>query len=563
MRINGGRLQKSTSESELATEAECPNDGERWKVAQNCFHVDGCAYVPKSEFAKLEDFPELQKHAGNCLKESTLLEDMPLGIEVTDEASPSKGESFRFKTKTSAVGDRWIALADLCGVGQPWTDASCTNMCPAKLKWKQCIARRGCVYAYASNKKKAKVPKGIRAALEPVFGDCVAANGLIGSSHDGTKFLDWPKSSAEQRKKPFSDGGILVKGADPITGKGMKMLLSFPPEPQGVAGPVDKAKACKEGVDATRPVPASSWPSSAHKTEHLLQSCRCEHWRTVAEMGPVSEMRTDYQFAQQAPDAFMQVDYGCWRNVLSKELRMPVQFEYIASADTGNHKRSHSFPLDTTPGLLEWQHPLWSRSNKYGAPYDVGHLVMANHFDGSGELIHATNLMTNVLPQLGDMNRFAWLSTEYITECAREGADKENVFVMGGCVWPDAEGDREYIPGFEKMERETKYNPVSYKIAIPDFCWKVLSTKKRGHVAFYMPNTVASRISKAAGPGKDGVEIGLTALSQFVVSLSELEGLLKERQTPQTFGDESTHKSYKPSAQEMEWSGWSLRCDKK
>jgi DNA/RNA endonuclease G (NUC1) len=254
------------------------------------------------------------------------------------------------------------------------------------------------------------------------------------------------------------------------------------------------------------------------------------------------------------------IEYGCWRNVLSKELRMPVQFEYIATADTGNKARSDKFSLDETPGVPEWEPPGWARSDKYGIPYDVGHLVMANHFDGYKELIVATNLMTNVVPQLGNMNRFAWLATEYITECAREGPNKENVFVVGGCVWPE---EPEHISGFEKMQRVTRKNPVPYYIKIPDYCWKVISTKNRGHLAFYIPNTDEARITKKTSKGPDGVQEGLTALNQFVVSVSELEKKLSDRQTPQSFSlgpGAQFNKEYKPSPTQMAEAGWSLAC---
>merc|ERR1712048_1356730 len=113
-----------------------------------------------------------------------------------------------------------------------------------------------------------------------------------------------------------------------------------------------------------------------------------------------------------------------------------------------------------------------------------------------------------------DMNRYAWLATEYITECAREGSGKENVFVLGGCVWPERP---ESIPGFDKMAK------AGYKLLVPDYCWKVLSAPRRGHVAFYIPNTPEAKISKSAVLGPTGVERGLEELSKFVISLTELE----------------------------------------
>jgi DNA/RNA endonuclease G (NUC1) len=276
---------------------------------------------------------------------------------------------------------------------------------------------------------------------------------------------------------------------------------------------------------------------------------------------------------------------------------MPVQFEYIARADEDNCPRSQSFPLDETQGMEEWQPPGWRQSYKYGSPWEVGHLVPANHFDSYKELIDATNLMTNVVPQLGDMNKRAWLATEYITECARQDTEKENVFVMGGCVW-DEEKPKDLLKEVTNPNEamKNKFSRHNYKLFIPDYCWKVLSTPNRGHVAFYIPNNKEARISIKIGE-IDGVEEGLTALSEFVVSVNELEEHLEGRQMSQKFTlpeyekkdyedkdyrqickkirsqmpqkqyenkdyDECI-KDYKPTAEQMQQSGWSLKCDKK
>ena len=121
--------------------------------------------------------------------------------------------------------------------GSPRNTYECASMCPAQLGWQKCIARHGCVYAYSSN-KVSHLPKAHRAALKPVFGDCVAANGLIGSSPVGT---EWKSTASD---------GIKVKAWDTATEKATKMYLSFPAEPEVVAEPEEEARACEEGVDA-------------------------------------------------------------------------------------------------------------------------------------------------------------------------------------------------------------------------------------------------------------------------------------------------------------------------
>lgn len=297
--------------------------------------------------------------------------------------------------------------------------------------------------------------------------------------------------------------------------------------------------------------PASVWPRVAKRVSRVLQSCRRSYWQRVQDMGGVRKVATDYRFVSLHPSEFLQVEYGCWRNILSKSLRMPVQFEYLASSDLGNYPRTDVFNLNQTQGLLEWQPPHWAKSDKYGEPYDVGHLVAANHFDSDAELIEATNFMTNVVPQFADLNRYAWLVTEMITECAREGDGNENVFVIGGCVWPENPKPIEVIGKMEK---------VGYQILIPDFCWKIIATPRRGHVAFWIPNTSKAKISKSKKLGKNGVQLALQGIEKFVVSVADLEKKLASRQTVQTFSMSDEEKMYRPTATEMSTKGWSIDC---
>lgn len=479
--------------------------------------------MAKSQKRLLRNLPELQGLAGSCVA----LDD--LGSSLLAETP--EGDAVRITTKD---GKLYLPLKELCSEEQPWTDDRCSRRCPPETDEAACIARRGCVHVYAwiadAHLKNAEAAS--MEQLAPALGKCAASNGLVGSGPVGST---WGRADAGK--------GLVVKGADG------DMVLSFPESAAGA-----QEEPCVEGVDASPRPPASSWPSSAARKLHVLRACRCTYWRSVDMLGGVRDVVTDYAFAEQRPEEFLQVEYGCWRNVLSKSLRMPVQFEYIATADTGNHGRSEQFALDETEGLAEWQPPRWSRSDKYGKPYDVGHLVMANHFDSNKELIVATNLMTNVVPQLGNMNRFAWLATEMLTECARERTPLENVFVIGGCVWPE---QADHIKGFKKMEK------VGYRILIPDACWKIIATPQRGHVAFYIPNTEVARISRSKARDASGVERGLKELNQFVVSVADLEQKLSSRQTPQSFSMSEQEKSYRPSAAEMMSQGWTLGCDMK
>lgn len=48
----------------------------------------------------------------------------------------------------------------------------------------------------------------------------------------------------------------------------------------------------------------------------------------------------------------------------------------------------------------------------YGHGYDRGCQVPANHLDYSNAAIKQSNYMTNILPQISQMNHGAWLLTD-------------------------------------------------------------------------------------------------------------------------------------------------------
>lgn len=493
-----------------------------WKT---CECQPGCVYLPTSQEAEVQALPAFRPHVGSCVQADFLFREVPPGVQPA--AAQPEGDAVEMRMNRSKV---WLPQADLCSEDDPWTSSPCSQLCPVGDHHSACTKRHGCVYVYKSN-DLGGVPAASRAQLEPALGNCAARDGLTGSSPAGSVWV------------PSREGAENVLQAKAYGGE--KVMLQFPAPPDE-----PEASGDEDCQDDRRMAPASSWPSASLHVEHVLQDCVCVYWQHVELLGEVKAITTDYAFAASDPSEYLQVDYGCWRDVLSKSLRMPVQFEYISSADTGNEERAEYFALDETPGLLEWQPPAWARSDRYGTPYDVGHFVMANHFDGTRELIAATNFMTNVVPQHRDMNRYAWYCTEMLTECARSQPSRENVFVIGGCVWPD---DPEHIEGFEKME--------PYRLPIPDYCWKILSAPVLGHVAFYMPNNESAKISKSKAHTSEGVERGLAELSAFVVSVAELEEHLASRQTPQTFSMSAEEKAEKPSAQELAGRGWTLDCD--
>src|SRR5690606_35231289 len=78
----------------------------------------------------------------------------------------------------------------------------------------------------------------------------------------------------------------------------------------------------------------------------------------------------------------------------------------------------------------------------YGRGYDRGHQVPANHLDASAVAIEQSNYMTNILPQVSQMNRGAWKLTEEIVECYR---DIDELLVIGGVIWGNNEKDDFFV----------------------------------------------------------------------------------------------------------------------
>lgn len=164
-------------------------------------------------------------------------------------------------------------------------------------------------------------------------------------------------------------------------------------------------------------------------------------------------------------------DYGDFQLRVDCARRGAMHFSYMAKADTGNHKRSHRFKYD--PDIVsECQQ---TSLEAYGDPYDRGHMVPANHMDGSKESIYESNYITNIWPQHKAMNRGAWLETEMITECMR---DKHDLAVEGG---PLILGS-----GLGRIE--------SHGVTIPNVFWKVIQITQTGEwSAWVISNTSAAK----------------------------------------------------------------------
>jgi endonuclease G len=121
----------------------------------------------------------------------------------------------------------------------------------------------------------------------------------------------------------------------------------------------------------------------------------------------------------------LRLDYEGFTVWLDCQEHGPVKFRYNAQRDSGNAARAADFKLDPYVPKECQQ----TSTKGYGHGYDRGHQVPANHLDASPTAIKQSNFMTNILPQVAQMNRGAWLATEEIVECYR---DIDELLVLGG-----------------------------------------------------------------------------------------------------------------------------------
>jgi endonuclease G, mitochondrial len=168
----------------------------------------------------------------------------------------------------------------------------------------------------------------------------------------------------------------------------------------------------------------------------------------------------------------LKLDYEGFALWLDCERNGATQFHYTASADSGSFKRHKSFYLDpNVPRYCQQSSTATYKRPKGQTRYDRGHLVPANHLDGSRVAIKQSNYMTNILPQAANMNRGAWLLTEEIIECYR---DLEPLDIWGGVIWGNDTSDDFFVS--------------SHGVETPDAFWKVI-VRGNQWIAWVVPNS--------------------------------------------------------------------------
>jgi endonuclease G len=189
----------------------------------------------------------------------------------------------------------------------------------------------------------------------------------------------------------------------------------------------------------------------------------------------------------------LRLDYEGFTLWIDCEKRGAVKFRYNAQHDNGKEPRSNSFRID--PYVPKECQQISAKG--YGHGYDRGHQVPANHLDASAVAINQSNYMTNILPQVSQMNRGAWKLTEEIIECYR---DIDELLVIGGVIWGDNPADDYFVK--------------THGVKTPDAFWKVVVRGDGRAIAWIVPNT------------KDAVE---KELDRYLVTVADIERLTREK----------------------------------
>lgn len=146
------------------------------------------------------------------------------------------------------------------------------------------------------------------------------------------------------------------------------------------------------------------------------------------------------------------------------------------AADLGDRRERPLFQPDSSlpNGFRRIQYYDYS-----GSGYDRGHMLPAADRFANEQLMNETFLMTNIVPQTGDLNQFAWNALEsHARALARRGND---VYQIAGVY-----GEKEQLRG---------------KVTVPTNCWKVIAVLGRGQTAI----TAKTQIIAVDMPNVEGI----------------------------------------------------------
>ena len=168
---------------------------------------------------------------------------------------------------------------------------------------------------------------------------------------------------------------------------------------------------------------------------------------------------------------------------------------HLAASDLGDTDRCDCFAPDA---LLPstWQ----IRPNDYqGSGYDRGHLCPAGDRTDNRDNNAATFVMSNMLPQTGDLNRHVWEKLESYSRSLVKAGDE--LYIIAG--------------GYGEQERIGKG-----KVNVPTHCWKVVLSLPEGESDLARVDE-DTRVIAVDMPNENG--IGADTWQKYIVTVNELE----------------------------------------
>ncbi len=214
-------------------------------------------------------------------------------------------------------------------------------------------------------------------------------------------------------------------------------------------------------------------------------------------------------------------EYSAYSAWIDCDSRSPVMVSTSAGVDQGNIKRRDAFDYDPALDSRCQQTSRKPYSGKFeDGSYHRGHLVNANLFDGSRQLMDETFYMTNIVPQNSVSNIGAWKQTEVIQECWRgdKGVGTAGTIMMfAGPLYSDPSND---------------YFLNSHGVRTPEYMWKLLISNQR-FAAWVIPNDRTATKKN---------------LDSFLVSINQLEQRIGFRLG---LDEQMFDKNYKPALGEV------------
>lgn len=175
----------------------------------------------------------------------------------------------------------------------------------------------------------------------------------------------------------------------------------------------------------------------------------------------------------------------------SPETNCPVwvAWELTDSEVDGNAKRSnYNFTPDEK---VSYSHQVTTKDYSRSG-YDRGHMCPAGDMAWSGEAMHDCFYMTNICPQLPEVNQKYWEKLE--RTCRRWAKQEGSVYIICGPIF---------------TSKQHKTIGREHKIAVPDAFFKVILSLKKGKekgIGFYYTNEERQQNLKEASRTIDEIE---------------------------------------------------------